>query len=205
MVRGPAAGAAGGGRRLTAAGAPCAAQEINKHLVTASLDLGGKNVRFDPCAHHTFASFPQKQGDTPGAAEPVPVAREDGADAEGAEATGGGSAPDAGRGAESGTDASEALPPEAELEEKLEEKKLEERLDKDAMLYFKAGMTLKECCLRSAAAPTFFPSYQGQVDGGLFANVLPPPPPPSHPPLQVRFGIAIGPMTVAYIGTHQFA
>ncbi len=158
-MRGAAVGAEGGGQ-LTVLRAPCA-QEINKHLVTLSLDLGGKKVRFDPCAHHTFRSFPEKASKKPGAAEP---ASEGGAsNATGMEASGDGDVPDAG-GAEA-TGAGDTPDADGALGS----------LDKDAMLYFKGGMTLKECCLMSAAAPTYFPSHCGQVDGGMFANVRPRP------------------------------
>jgi patatin-like phospholipase/acyl hydrolase len=48
--------------------------------------------------------------------------------------------------------------------------------DADAMLFYDGSLRVKDCCAKSAAAPTYFPSHQGQVDGGMFANVRPPPP-----------------------------
>ena len=39
-----------------------------------------------------------------------------------------------------------------------------------AMLRYSAAKKVADCTLRSAAAPTYFPSYQGHVDGGMFAN-----------------------------------
>lgn len=43
--------------------------------------------------------------------------------------------------------------------------------DVDAMLYYDGSLLVKECCIKSAAAPTYLPSHKGQVDGGMFANV----------------------------------
>ena len=42
--------------------------------------------------------------------------------------------------------------------------------DPGSMLRYNAVKKVADCTLRSAAAPTYFPSYQGHVDGGMFAN-----------------------------------
>ena len=45
-----------------------------------------------------------------------------------------------------------------------------ERHNPDAMLYFNGFKSVSEACIQSAAAPTFFPTYKGHADGGMFAN-----------------------------------
>jgi patatin-like phospholipase/acyl hydrolase len=80
-------------------------QDLKKHLVTISLDMGHQRVPYNPCANHTFTPTSRKVDDV------------------------------------------------------------------DAMLYYDGSLEVKDCCIKSAAAPTYFPSYKGQVDGGMFANV----------------------------------
>ena len=55
----------------------------------------------------------------------------------------------------------------------------------DHLLSYDGSLRVKDCCIKSAAAPTYFPSHEGHVDGGMFANVGSPPlsglVPSSHP------------------------